>query len=127
MGYDQINKKKLIPIIFIVVLSIVAIILLISLIAKKNSQNNTKNPYTKLIIKYNGETNEYTDLPKVSNITIGEYKFTLGAVEPSRVIIYTNRQVSVNNKAYTDVEINGGKEYKVCFDTDDCFTAQYVR
>jgi len=121
------NKKKLIPIILIVVLSILAIILLISLVVKKNNQNNTKEGYTKLIINYNNEKKEYKDLSKISSITIGEHKFTLGAVEPSRLIIYTNRQVSVNNKSYTDVEINGGKEYKVCFDTDDCFTAQYVR
>lgn len=121
------NKKKLIPIILIVVLAIIAIILLINLIVKKNNEKNGKNPYTKLTITYNNEKKEYEDLSKLQYIMIGEYRFTLGAVEPQKIILYTNRSVSVGNKEYTDVEIKGGKESKVCFDTDDCFTAQYTR
>ena len=120
------NKKKLIPIIFIVILSIVAITLLISVIVKKNN-NSDKNAYTKLVVKYNNETKEYTDLTKTAFIMVGDQKFFLGSVEPKRVIIYTNKNVQVDKKDYEDVEINGGKEYKICLADNDCFTITYSR
>ncbi len=115
------KKQKLIPIVIAVILAIVAIILFINLMNKKNEV------YSKLIVNYNNETKEYDNLVEVPVISVGSGKFVLGSIEPQRIILASNSSVIVNNETKDEIDIAGGKEQKICFNTNDCFSVTYSR
>ena len=112
------DKKKLIPIIIAIVLLIVAVFLFFNNRSKKTT-------YSVLEITYNGEKNEYTDLTNSLYIMVGEHKLILGSIGPYSIIFNYDKDIIFDNKTARDVEIKGGKEQKVCFEANDCFTVIY--
>ncbi len=109
------NKQKLIPIIVGSILLVIVIILGILLLVKKNTV------YNKLIVNYQDNKTEYTELNEQPTFSIGSVTFRVAGHDQKYIILASSEEVTFDKKDTNEMEIKDGNKHTICIASGECF------